>query len=64
MSAPENRRPRDEIGRRVLAARSDPREVVTDPAATYVGAVLEDDTMVPLGDAVLGSTRLDDWMAR
>lgn len=54
----------DELGRRVLAARSDPRAVVTDPAATYFGAVLQEDTLVPLGDAGLGATRLEDWMAR
>ncbi|WP_421741680.1 SDR family oxidoreductase [Cellulomonas sp.] len=54
----------DDLGRRVLTARSDPRDVVTDPAATYFGAVLEEDTLVPLGDAALGSTRLEDWMAR
>ncbi|NUU19767.1 SDR family oxidoreductase [Cellulomonas humilata] len=54
----------DDLGRRVLTARSDPRDVVTDPAATYFGAVLEEDTLVPLGAAVLGSTRLEDWMAR
>jgi uncharacterized protein YbjT (DUF2867 family) len=54
----------DDLGRRVLAARGDAREVVTDPAATYFGAVLEEDTLVPLGDAALGATRLEDWTAR
>jgi uncharacterized protein YbjT (DUF2867 family) len=54
----------DELGRRFLAARNDPRTVVTDPAATYFGAVLQEDTLVPLGDAALGTTRLDDWTTR
>ena len=54
----------DELGRRFLAERSDPRDVVTDPGATYFGAVLEEDTLVPLGDALLGTTRLGDWTAR
>ena len=43
----------DDLGRRFLAARDDAREVVTDPAATYFGAVLEEDTLVPLGEATL-----------
>ncbi|KQY43801.1 SDR family oxidoreductase [Cellulomonas sp. Root137] len=54
----------DELGRRFLVERSDPRDVVTDPGATYFGAVLEEDTLVPLGDALLGTTRLGDWTAR
>ncbi|MBO3102926.1 SDR family oxidoreductase [Cellulomonas fengjieae] len=54
----------DDLGRRFLTARGDPREVVTDPAARYFGAVLHEDTLVPHGDAVLGSTTLEDWMAR
>ncbi|KRD45359.1 NmrA family transcriptional regulator [Cellulomonas sp. Root930] len=54
----------DELGRRFLAERSDPRDVVTDPGATYFGAVLEEDTLVPLGDVLLGTTRLEDWTAR
>ena len=54
----------DELGRRFLGARGDAREVVTDPGAPYFGAVLEEDTLVPLGDAARGATRLEDWMAR
>lgn len=54
----------DDLGRRFLATRGDAREVVTDPTATYFGAVLQEDTLVPLGEATLGSTRLEDWAAR
>ena len=54
----------DDLGRRCLAARSDAREVVTDPEARYFGAVLHEDTLVPHGEAVLGSTTLADWLAR
>jgi uncharacterized protein YbjT (DUF2867 family) len=54
----------DDLGRSFLAARDDAREVVTDPSAPYFGAVLEEDTLVPLGDAVLGTVRLQDWVAR
>ena len=54
----------DDLGRRFLAARDDAREVVTDLTAPYFGAVLEEDTLVPLGEATLGSTHLQDWAAR
>jgi uncharacterized protein YbjT (DUF2867 family) len=54
----------DELGRRSLATRGDPREVITDPAAPYFGAVLEQDTLVPLGEVTLGSTTFEGWSAR
>jgi uncharacterized protein YbjT (DUF2867 family) len=53
----------DELVRSTLAAREDPREVRTDPAATYFGIVLDDGTLVPDGEAHLGATRLEDWRA-
>lgn len=53
----------DEFFRKALAARNDPREVVTDPQATYFGTVPPEDSLVPLGDAVLGEIRYDDWSA-
>jgi len=52
----------DELVRRVLAARSDPREVVTDPRARYFGARLSKGTLVPGDGAVIGETRFDDWL--
>jgi uncharacterized protein YbjT (DUF2867 family) len=51
----------DDLVRRRLAAIGDPREVVSEPAARYFGAVLDEQTLVPHGDAVLSPTRLDDW---
>jgi uncharacterized protein YbjT (DUF2867 family) len=54
----------DDLGRRFLAAHDDAREVVTDPGAPYFGARLEEDTLVPLGEATLGATRFEDWAAR
>ncbi len=54
----------DEVIRRVLAARDDPREVVTDPQAGYYGIAIRDDTLVPGDGALLGETRLDDWLSR
>jgi uncharacterized protein YbjT (DUF2867 family) len=51
----------DELARSTLAARHDPREVVTDPAARYFGAVLEERSLVPLDGARIAGTHLGDW---
>ena len=52
----------DELIRKVLTARNDPREVVTDPKARYFGAELGERTLVPAENAILGVTRLEDWL--
>jgi uncharacterized protein YbjT (DUF2867 family) len=54
----------DELIRSVLADRGDPREVVTDPAAGYFGAVLTEGELVPGDGATLAPTHLADWSAR
>lgn len=54
----------DDLVREGLAARNDPRTVVADPHATYFGAELEEDTLLPGPDARLGGTRFTDWLAR
>jgi len=54
----------DEFFRDVLAARGDPRAVVTDPHASYFGTELGERTLLPGADAVLGETRYRDWRAR
>ncbi|GAB2863678.1 SDR family oxidoreductase [Actinoallomurus bryophytorum] len=54
----------DEFFRDALAARSDPREVVTDPHARYFGTELSDLSLVPGDDAVLGEIRYGDWPGR
>lgn len=51
----------DDFFRDALASWDDPREVVTDPHAHYFGAEVEERSLVPLGDAVLGATRYSDW---
>ncbi|MFE9187621.1 SDR family oxidoreductase [Micromonospora haikouensis] len=51
----------DELGRSVLAASGEEREVVTDPGATYFGAALAERSLVPLGDARTGVVSLADW---
>ncbi|MGN2637696.1 SDR family oxidoreductase [Nocardia takedensis] len=54
----------DEWIRTVLAARSDRREVVTDPDAPYFGAVLDTESLTPGPDAWLSGTSLSEWLAR
>src|SRR5437868_2952904 len=54
----------DELVRRVLKERRDPREVITDPHALYSGAELDEHTLVPGDDASLAETRLDDWLSQ
>jgi len=53
----------DELVRRILAARHDPREVVADPHARYLGAALGERALVPGDDVRLGKTRFEDWLA-
>jgi uncharacterized protein YbjT (DUF2867 family) len=52
----------DELVRRFLAAEHDNRQVVTDPAARYFGALLDETSLVPLGQARLGTIGLADWL--
>lgn len=52
----------DDLLRRTLAARGDPREVVTDPDARWSGIRLRRRTLVPGLTADLGTTRLDEWL--
>ena len=54
----------DELIRRYLAARHDPREVVTDPHARYYGVEVSEKTLVPGGDARLGETRFETWLSQ
>jgi uncharacterized protein YbjT (DUF2867 family) len=53
----------DQLIREALAARNDPRAVVTDPSALYFGAyAVDDSTLVPAGDARLGDVHFKDWL--
>jgi uncharacterized protein YbjT (DUF2867 family) len=54
----------DELIRRGLAARNDPREVIADPNARYFGALLSERTLVPGDGARLGETRFEDWLGQ
>src|SRR5947208_3827747 len=54
----------DELVRRGLAARNDPREVVADLQARYYGVELSERTLVPGDDARLGETRFETWLTQ
>ena len=54
----------DELIRRTLEERDDPRDVIADPRATYYGAELKERTLVPDDDASLAETRYEDWLGR
>ena len=51
----------DELIRRVLKARNDPREVITDPEARYYGIAPSERTLLPGDGARLGEMHFDDW---
>jgi uncharacterized protein YbjT (DUF2867 family) len=52
----------DELARRDLAARQDPREVISDPHAGYYGIQVSERALVPDDNAQLGETRFEDWL--
>lgn len=52
----------DDLVRRKLSVRGDPREVVADPGARYFGAALGERTLLPGEDPALGEIRFVDWL--
>jgi uncharacterized protein YbjT (DUF2867 family) len=52
----------DDLVRRRLAALKDPREVIADPKALYSGAKVNEKTLVPGNNALLGKTRFETWL--
>jgi uncharacterized protein YbjT (DUF2867 family) len=61
IAGPE-RAPFSEFVARYLEAVGDPRKVVSDPKARYFGGLVEEHTLVPLGEARLGRIGLDEWL--
>lgn len=62
IAGPE-RMPFDKMVGQWLASKKDPRPLVSDPEAPYFGAKIDDQTLVPLGEAQLGKIRFGDWLA-
>ncbi len=58
----------DELARRFLAARQDPRqnprEVISDPHGRYYGIEVSERALVPDKNAQLGETRFETWLAQ
>jgi len=54
----------DELMRKALAAKEDPREVVTDEQARYSDVRLSGRTLVPGPDAELGEITFDKWLSQ
>jgi len=54
----------DGLLQRVLGARNDPREVISDRHARYFGAELNERSLVPGDEAELGEIRFEEWLVR
>lgn len=54
----------DELVRTGLAARHDPRRVMSDPQAPYFGAQLQERSLLPGTGARISETRFEDWLAQ
>jgi uncharacterized protein YbjT (DUF2867 family) len=63
IAGPE-RAPFNDIVARYLKAVGDPRQVVRDPEARYWGGRVEEQSLVPLGEARLGRIGFDEWFRR
>ncbi|WP_353189928.1 SDR family oxidoreductase [Pandoraea pnomenusa] len=61
IAGPE-RFPMSGLVQRYLKDIGDPRAVVADPDALYFGALLQEGTLVPEGEARLGGISYSDWM--
>jgi uncharacterized protein YbjT (DUF2867 family) len=54
----------DELARRVLSAKNDPRRVTPDVHARYSGAKLDEHSLTPGDNARIAPTRLEDWLSQ
>jgi hypothetical protein len=54
----------DQLIRETLQDGEERREVVTDPEARYLGARLEERTLLPDDGARIGEIRLEEWRAQ
>ena len=52
----------DTFAEEYLNAQQDPRDVVADPRALYFGAELDDQTLVPGLNPILGAITFEDWL--
>ena len=52
----------DELVRRFLADRNDPRKVIADPHARYFGTELSERSLLPGDGAKIAATSFEDWL--
>ena len=53
----------DDLVRQFLLASGDTREVITDPQARYYGVAVNDQSLTPGDNPLIGSTRFEDWLS-
>jgi uncharacterized protein YbjT (DUF2867 family) len=63
VAGPE-RMPMAELIRYYLNATEDSRQLVSDEHALYFGAELNDESLVPGDNPILGKTRFEDWFSK
>jgi uncharacterized protein YbjT (DUF2867 family)/quercetin dioxygenase-like cupin family protein len=54
----------DKLVGRFLSATKDPREVITDVDARYFGLVVNDQSLTPGANPLIGTTFFEDWLSR
>ena len=54
----------DELARRVLSAKNDPRRVTADVHARYFGAELDEHSLTPGDSPRIAPTRFEDWLSQ
>jgi uncharacterized protein YbjT (DUF2867 family) len=54
----------DELARRVLSAKHDPRRVTADVHARYFGAKLDERSLIPGDNPRIAPTRLEAWLSQ
>jgi uncharacterized protein YbjT (DUF2867 family) len=54
----------DELVRRFFKASGDARQVISDPEATYFGTPVDDRSLTPGDNPLVGPTRFADWLIR
>jgi uncharacterized protein YbjT (DUF2867 family) len=54
----------DQLVARFLAGTNDPRKVITDPKALYYGVELNDQSLTPGANPLIGATFFEDWLDR
>ncbi len=52
----------DALARQYLSATNDPRSVTTDDSAGYFGTPVDDESLTPGPDPLLGTIRFADWL--